>query len=149
MPYTQILYHIVFRPKDSQPVINETYERDLFAYLVATCRNMNCHVHRINAMPDHIHLLVSLHPMVPLADFVRTIKIASGRFMKSQAHHFPLFTEWARGYCAITHSIKQRDVVIEYIKNQKEHHRKISFAEEFKKLLEEYHIDYEEKYLPK
>ena len=100
----------------------------------------------MNGMEDHIHIFSDLHPTVSLGDYVKDIKIASNLWMK-ESGKFPLFEGWQDGYGAFTYSIKEKDIIINYIKNQKEHHKSESFYDEYKRLLEEHGIEFDEKYL--
>ena len=93
-----------------------------------------------------MHILSGLHPTVSLADFVKDIKVAGSGWIKRQ-RLFPRFSHWQEGYGAFTLSIAEKNAVIEYIKNQQEHHKKLSFRDEFRKLLEEAGIEFDEKYL--
>lgn len=147
MAYTKLIYHIIFRPHDSQPVINEEHEKDLYMYVFGFCKNHDCKLFRINGMPDHLHLCVALPPTVVVADFVHDIKIATGNFMRANRDKFPHFVAWARGYCALTYSEKDRNTVCEYIRNQKNHHRKFTWREEYIAFLQEAGIEYDERYL--
>ena len=97
-------------------------------------------------MPDHIHIFSDLHPSVCLSDFIKNIKVASNLWMKDSGK-FPLFKGWQESYGAFTYSIREKDMIIEYIKNQKEHHQKESFFDEYKRLLIENGIEFDEKYL--
>ena len=81
-----------------------------------------------------------------LADYIKDIKIASSGWIKGQGK-YPNFEGWAGGYAAITIAHSDRDNIIEYIKNQKEHHKTESFIDEYRRLLKEYGIDFDEKYL--
>ena len=85
-------------------------------------------------MEDHIHILSDLHPSIALADYIKDIKIASSKWMKEN-NLFPLFNGWGIKYCALTYSYKERDILINYIKNQREHHKKESFSDEIERLL--------------
>jgi REP element-mobilizing transposase RayT len=96
---------------------------------------------------DHIHLLVCLHPTIALSDFVKDIKVSASKWIKTN-ESMPDFANWQDGYAAFTHSIKEKNVLIEYVGNQEEHHRKLPFREELKRLLKEAGIAYDEKYLP-
>lgn len=87
-----------------------------------------------------------LHPSVRLSDFVKDIKVASNIWMKDSGK-FPLFYGWQDAYAAFTYSIREKDTIIEYIKNQKEHHKKETFFDEYKRLLTENGIKFDEKYL--
>ena len=147
MAYTQIVYHIVIRPKDSKPVFPPEYERELFAYMVGVLQARKSHVYRINGMPDHIHLLISLHPTIALADLVRDLKIACGNFLRSHPDKFPKFTLWGETYGAVTCRYDDIETVRQYIIRQKEHHTKVSFADEFKQFLAENGIELDA-YLP-
>jgi putative transposase len=89
-----------------------------------------------------------LHPSVSLENYIKDIKVASSIWLKSK-RDYPLFKGWAEGYAAITISIEEKDKVVEYIKNQKEHHKKVSFIDEYKKFLIDNGIEYNEKYLMK
>jgi hypothetical protein len=92
-------------------------------------------------------LLSDLHPSIALADYVKDIKVASSLWMK-QNGKFPLFTGWADGYCALTYAWRDKDMIIYYILNQQEHHKEKSFAEEYRRLLDEYGIIIDERFFP-
>jgi putative transposase len=95
---------------------------------------------------DHIHILSDLHPSVSLSDYIKDIKVASSLWMK-ECGYFPAFEGWQDGYGAFTYSIREKDKVINYIKNQKEHHKSETFYDEYKRLLIESGIGFDEKYL--
>lgn len=100
-----------------------------------------------NSIKEHIHILSDLYPTIAFADFVRDIKTASSIWLKEKIE-FPKFDGWADGYAAITYAYKDKDVIINYIKNQQEHHKHFSFEEEYQKLLEEHNIVIDERYFP-
>jgi putative transposase len=118
----------------------------LYKYIWGIIRNKKCSLYRINGSKDHLHLLSDLHPTIALADFVKEIKVVSSIWLKQNVK-FRNFDGWAEGYGAFTISHKDRDRIIEYIKNQKEHHRTETFIEEYKKILREFGIDYDERYV--
>ena len=103
-------------------------------------------MYRINGVEDHIHILSSLHPTIALADLIKNIKVATSIWIKEN-NIFPKFNGWQQSYGGFTYSINEKDILIDYIKNQEEHHKKITFKEEFISLLNEHGIDYDEKYL--
>ena len=144
--FRQIYYQIVFSTKHRKPVLVEEHEDQLYKYIWGIVKNKNCRLYRINGMPDHIHLFVDLHPSVSLSNFVKDIKIASNGWIK-QSGLFPDFEEWQSGYGAFTYSEKDKDALINYIKNQKEHHKHESFEDEYKNLLRANGIEFDEKYL--
>jgi putative transposase len=144
--YKQIFYQIVFGTKHREPTIAETFEQELYKYIWGIIHNKKCHLYRINSMPDHIHIFSDLHPTIPLADFIKDIKVSSSIWMK-ESEKFPDFNGWQEGYGAFTYSIREKDKIINYIKKQKEHHKKENFYDEFKRLLIENGIEFDEKYL--
>jgi REP element-mobilizing transposase RayT len=115
-------------------------------YISGIIDNKNCKLYQINGVEDHIHIFSDLHPTVCLSDFVKDIKVASSIWMK-EGDKFPKFEAWQIGYGAFTYSIRERDMIINYVKNQKKHHKKETFYDEFKRLLIENGVEFDEKYL--
>ncbi len=144
--YTQILYQIIFSTKDRGKVLKEGKRPELFNYIWGVIKNNNCHLYQINGVENHIHILTHLHPSVALAELVKDVKISSSIMIKEK-NLFPKFKEWQIGYGAFTYSIEAKERLIEYIINQEEHHRKITFVEEYKKILDEFKVKYDSKYL--
>lgn len=122
-------------------------QRDrLFKYISGILKNKKCHLYRINGVEDHLHIITHLHPAVALSSLVKDIKLGSSVFIKEH-NLFPGFNAWQQGYGAFTYSIKEKARLIEYVKNQEEHHERVGFREEYVCLLEEHGISFEEKYL--
>ncbi|MCH8878590.1 MAG: IS200/IS605 family transposase [Planctomycetes bacterium] len=144
--YTQIYYHIVFSTKNRAPVLGAARREDMFRYIWGIIKNKNCHVYRMNGLENHLHILTSLHPTECLADLVKDIKTGSSRWIRDN-RVFPHFSHWQEGYGAFTHSIADKDRLIEYIKRQQEHHRRESFEDEYRRLLKDAGIEFDEKYL--
>jgi REP element-mobilizing transposase RayT len=144
--HTQIYYHIVFSTKDRLPVLKGDRREDLFRYIWGIAKNYECHLYRINGTEDHVHVLTSLHPSVSLANLVKNIKASSSVWIKEDSV-FRSFSHWQDGYGAFTHSKGEVDALIEYIKGQAEHHRRTTFAEEYRKLLVEAGIEFDERYI--
>lgn len=86
-------------------------------------------------------MCVEIHPTIAVSEFVRIIKQESSKWLKEERNKFPLFDGWGNGYAGFTYSAADRPNVICYIKNQKEHHRKVGFREEFESLLMEFGLD--------
>ena len=145
--YRQILYHVVFRTKDSRKTIVPDHSKELYAYIMGIIRNKNCFLYRINGMEDHLHILSDLHPSIALADYMRDIKTSSSIWLK-QSGKFPDFNGWGEGYAALTYGWKDKEMIANYIKNQPEHHKKESFENELRRLLEEYEVVADERYFP-
>ena len=144
--YTQILYHIVFSTKERIPCLIEQNRERLYNYIWGIIKNKKSLLYRINGVDEHIHILSSLHPTICLSDFVKEIKACSTLWIKEN-NIFSDFTCWQIGYGAFTCSIKEKEVIINYIKNQKEHHKNISYQDEMKNLLSESKINFDERYL--
>ena len=144
--YRQIYYQIVFSTKNRETSISEEYEQDLYKYIWGIVNNHKCKLYRINSMPDHIHIFTDLHPTICLSDYVKAIKVASSIWMK-ETGNFNAFTGWQEGYGAFTYSNRERDMIIDYVKNQKKHHSTETFYDEYKRLLMEHEIEFDEKYL--
>ena len=137
-----MLYHIVFRPRNSEPVITTEHEELLYRYIWGFIKKKNCILYRIGGMPDHLHLLVQLPPTIAPSHFVHDLKLATNQFMSEHKEEFPRFTSWGKSFCALTCSESAKDTVVNYIKNQKAHHQKTSFRDELLALLRENHIEY-------
>ena len=144
MSHTHFLFHIVFGTKDRMPLISETWEKELYKYLGGIIRNHSGEPIEINGMPDHAHVLTRLDLKTPFPDFMRELKSSSSRWIRS--NHQPKFS-WQRRYGAFTVSESASDAVRKYIRNQKEHHQKRNFEEEYKSLLNNHKIAFDERYL--
>ena len=127
-------------------VLSKNRRDDLYKYISGVLENKKCHLYRIGGIEDHIHIVTHLHPTISLSDLVKDIKLSSSEFIKSNKL-FANFKGWQEGYGAFTYSIKQKDVLIEYVKNQEEHHRVKTFREEYLELLKEHGVEYNEKYI--
>ncbi len=144
--YTQILYHIVFSTKDRENTLLKERREDFFKYIWGVIQNKKSYLYRINAEADHVHILTHIHPSISLSDFIKTIKISSNLWIKEN-NKFKEFKGWQNGYGAFTCSVKEKDIIIEYIKNQENHPKKENSKNEYIRLLKEAHINFDHKYL--
>ncbi len=144
--YTQIIYHIVFATKNRERVLDKPRREDLFRYIWGIVKNHDGHLFRLNGVEDHVHILTSIHSTVAVADLVKAVKTGSAKWIKEN-NVFPQFGHWQEGYGAFTHSVREKDALIEYIKNQEEHHRRTDFLDEYRKLLNDADVEFDEKYL--
>ncbi len=144
--YTQILYQIVFGTKNRENTLTAPNRQELFKYIGGILKKKNCHLYHINGVEDHLHIVTHLHPSVALASLVKDIKLASSEYIKTSGL-FQKFGGWQDGYGAFTYTIKEKDRLIEYVKNQEEHHRIKTFREEYVELLNKHGIEFDEKYL--
>ncbi|MCL2104163.1 MAG: IS200/IS605 family transposase [Kiritimatiellaeota bacterium] len=145
--YRQIFYHIVFRTENSERTLPLEHCEELYRYMWGIVKNLDTHLYRINGMEEHIHLFTDLHPSVALASFVQKVKTASSLWLKRNPR-FPHFRGWAEGYAALTYAFKDKDTVINYIINQRKHHSKTPFSEEYRTLLLEAGVKIDERYFP-
>ena len=136
MSYTQTFYHIILRTHRSVPAIAEEHERELYSYMNGFINNVGGRLYRIGGMPDHVHLFVSLPATLAMSDFVRNLKVATSKWLKANPH-FPLFEGWTKEYAGFSYSLRDKDMIVNYIARQKEHHRQKTFAEEYRKFLTE------------
>jgi putative transposase len=144
--YTQILYQLVFSTKGREKTLIETGQEKLCRYITGVLKNKGCHLYRINALEDHIHIATHIHSSIALANLIKDIKLSASDFIKEK-RLFPRFAGWQTGYGAFTYSISAKENLIQYIMNQKEHHKNITFREEFIKLLKDHNIKYDARYL--
>jgi putative transposase len=144
--YTQLYVQLVFAVKHRQSLIKEEIRIDLQKYISGIISNQNHKILAIYVMPDHCHILVGLNPKDSISDLVRTIKSNSSKWVNETnlvKHRF----QWQEGYGAFTYGQSQIPNVIQYVLNQKEHHRKKTFKEEYSDFLKNFNIEHDEKYL--
>lgn len=144
--YTQIVYQIVFGTRNREHTLVGPNKEELYKYITGILKNKNCFLYIINGVEDHIHIVTHIHPSVALASLVKDIKMASTEYIK-QEKLFPRFNGWQNGYGAFTYTQKEIKRLIEYVKNQEQHHARKTFFEEYREFLKEHEIQFEEKYL--
>ena len=144
--FTQLLYHIVFSTKNREKLLNEVNREKLFRYIWGVLKNKHCVLYRINGVEDHLHIITHIHPAISVSSLIKDIKVSSSKWIKEE-NIFKGFDSWQVGYGAFTYSIKEKEVLINYVKNQESHHKSISFRDEFVELLKEHEIEFDEKYL--
>jgi REP element-mobilizing transposase RayT len=144
--YRQILYHIVFCICKRENTLPVNHHEALYKYIWGIIKKRRCVLYRINGTENHIHILSDLHPSVALSDYIKEIKTATNKWMK-ESGCFPRFTSWAEGYCALSYTYRDKEMIVNYIKNQKEHHQKVYFEDEYRTLLQEFGIEFDEHYL--
>jgi len=145
--YHQLLYHLVVRTKDSKKTIDLSQAKQLYAYIAGINKNKNSHLYRINGIEDHIHILTDVHPSIALSDFIRDMKVSTSIWMKN-CGYFPGFEGWSERYGAFTCSYADAGKIAEYISNQREHHKKEAFIDEYRRLIIESGITIDERYFP-
>ncbi len=148
MSYTKFLYHIVFRTKYGKNTIPEQHEKELFGYIMGIITNKKSKLYRIGGIENHIHLLVDIHPTFAVSDFMKELKEYSSKWLSNNSN-FPDFDGWAVSFAAFTYSLNDKQKVVNYIMNQKEHHKTVSFEDEYRQFLIENGIEIDERYFLK
>ena len=138
--------HLVFSTKNREPIITDTVRGSLHAYMATVLQNLNCHPVLINSVEDHIHLLFELARTVSVSQAVEDVKKSSSKWVKEQGSQFRNFA-WQAGYGVFAVSESNVEVVREYIANQREHHRKKTFQDEYRQFLERHRIAFDERYV--
>ncbi len=136
MSHTALTYHIIFGTYRRESVIVESHEKELYKYIFDFAKERGVFVWRIGGMPDHIHILCDIPANMAVADFTKRLKGESSKFMKVNPH-FPRWIRWAERYGAFTVDASLRETRRQYIMKQKEHHRNLSFADEYRLFLRE------------
>jgi putative transposase len=138
--------HIVFSTKHRQKLITPAIEEELHAYLGGTCNGLQCPAIMVGGYTDHIHILCMLSKKLALAELVEKVKSHSSKWMKTKGNDLQNFY-WQNGYGAFSVNPAETDVVAMYIANQKKHHTKKNFQDEYREFLETYQIEYDERYV--
>lgn len=144
--FSQIYIQVVFAVQNRECMIQSSWEEELYKYISGIVRNKEQKMLAINGMPDHIHFFIGMKPSCCLSDLVREIKKSSNDFIKEK--RFSKFKfQWQEGYGPFSYSHSSLDNVIKYIMNQKEHHKKFTFREEYLDFLKKFEIDFKDEYL--
>lgn len=144
--YTQIYIQIVFAVKGRQNLISKENREELHKFITGIITNRGQKLFAVFAMPDHVHILVSMGPSVTISDLVRDIKAGSSKFINDKKWMNEKFN-WQEGYGAFSYSKSSVDSVVKYILNHEEHHKNKSFKNEYLDFLEKFEIQYDSKYL--
>ncbi len=138
--------HIIFSTKFRAPLIVESIENELYSYIGGICKQLECYPVKIGGYIDHIHILCMLSKKVPLIKLLEEVKAHSSKWIKTKDDSLKKFY-WQNGYGAFSVNPYEIDKVIAYIENQKEHHRKKTFQDEYRAFLKKYTVDFDEKYV--
>lgn len=144
--FSQIYIQIVFAVRNRKALINQNWEEQLHKYITGIVQNKGQKMLAVNGTSNHIHIFIGMKPTCCLSDLVREIKKSTNTFIKEK--HFTRFKfEWQEGYGSFSYSHSQLSDVIQYIENQKEHHKTRTFKEEYHALLNAFAIEFHEKYV--
>ncbi|MCW3092127.1 MAG: tnpA [Ferruginibacter sp.] len=138
--------HIIWSTKYRQHLVHPPFEADLHAYLGGICNRLECRPIKIGGFTDHVHLLCCLSKKITLIKLLEEVKCHSSKWMKTKDDSLKNFY-WQDGYGAFSVSPREVDVVSNYIANQHEHHRKTDFKDEYRGILRQYGVEWDERYV--
>ena len=144
--FSKVYYHIIFSTKGRLPILGKIIQTEAYNYICGIIKSEEGFVYAIGGTEDHIHLLCSLSSKKSISEMLQRIKGHSSRWINDNADSHQKFN-WQNGYGIFTVSHSQVDAVKKYILNQEAHHKKISFKDEFRLLLEKHDIDFKEEYI--
>jgi REP element-mobilizing transposase RayT len=144
--FSQIYLHFVLSIQYRQAIIPKTHKEELHKYITGLVRNRKAKMLAVNCMPDHTHLFVGYNPSIHIPDFIKEIKVESNKFITDKKWIKGKFN-WQESYGVFSYSHSHIDHVIKYINNQEEHHKKISFREEYLGLLRKFDISFDDRFL--
>lgn len=144
--YTQIHIHCIFAVKHRQALITKEWKERLHQYITGIVQNHNHKMIAINSMPDHLHMLFGMRPTQSLSDLMRIVKGDSSEWINNMKLTPGQF-RWQEGYGAFSYEKRKISVVAAYIGNQELHHAKKTFLQEYREFLDNFEIQYDEKYV--
>ena len=144
--YTRILYQIVFQTKHWEETLTKQNRERLFTFISGILIKKECFVYQVGGVENHIHIITHVHPNIAVSQLVKDIKLASTTLIRSE-RLFSHFKGWNEGFGAFTYTPEMIDNLIKYVLNQEAHHKKETPQEEYLRLLREFEIEFEEKYI--
>jgi putative transposase len=142
----QILVHLVFSTKDREPVLQDDIREELHAYIGGIVENHRGVLLKSGSVADHIHLLLAHPRTCSPADMVQEIKTGTSKWLKTKGTHYAAF-KWQGGYGMFSVSPSHRAAVEGYLGGQAQHHRTVTFQEEYRRLLRKYGVEFDERYV--
>jgi REP element-mobilizing transposase RayT len=143
---SSILIHLIFSTKNREPFLTPEIDAELYPYMASILKALKSPALIINGTSDHLHTLFSLSRVATVADVVEEVKTESSKWIKRIGIEFQHF-HWQSGYGAFSIGQSQVSTVKRYISRQKQHHRRITFQDEYRKFLKAYDVKYDERYI--
>ncbi|QBZ98572.1 IS200/IS605 family transposase [Flavobacterium sangjuense] len=144
--YNQIHIQFVFAVKHRNGLIHTTFKEELYKYIAGIIKFHNHKLLAINGMPDHLHILIGMRPTQSISDLMQDIKGSSSKWI-NQKKFLKVKFEWQEGYGAFSYSKSQVNIVVDYIKNQEQHHANKTFQEEYLEFLKIFEVEYDARYI--
>lgn len=143
---SRVLVHLVFSTKNRERFLSPAIQSELHPYLAGTLDNIECPSLQVGGIEDHVHLLFGLSRTRTIAEVAEVVKTSSSKWIKSKGPSFGQF-HWQSGYGAFSVSQSNASAVVAYIRDQAQHHKKLTFQDEFRRILEKYLVRYDERYV--
>ena len=144
--YTQIHLQLIFAVQNRISLIDEKWETQLYKYLTGIIQNHDHKMLIVNGMPDHLHLVIGMRPVQSLSNLMQIVKKDSSKWINDNQFVKGKFS-WQEGYGAFSYSKSQLPRLINYVQNQKLHHKKKTFQQEYVGFLDKFEVEYENRYL--
>ncbi len=144
--YVALYYHLVFSTKNREPWIGQEIEDRVWAYIGGIARENAMQAIRVGGMTDHVHILTSIPKTMAVSTALQLLKGGSSKWIHDEFPRLAKFA-WQDGYGAFTVGKKQVEDVVAYIMNQREHHRRKTFQEEYREMLHQHGVEFDERYI--
>ncbi len=144
--YSQIYIQAIFAVQNRNALIKPVWEEELYKYITGTVQNKGQKMLAINGTSNHIHFFIGMKPTCCLSDLIREVKKSSNAFI-NEKRFSPFRFQWQQGFGAFSYGHSQLTDVIQYIGGQKEHHKKITFRDEYLAFLKALEIEFKDESL--
>lgn len=144
--YSQLYNHFVFAVRNRDNLILSTWKEELYKYMTGIITNRGCKVICIGGVEDHIHILIGMSTDISPAALMAEVKRSSTQWINSK-HFIKCHFSWQEGFGVFSYARSAISNVAKYIENQEKHHKKKTFKEEYLKILQDFDIDYDERYV--
>jgi len=144
--YRKVNLQIVFAVKNRKAMLHKSWRPQLFQYIAGTINQRRHYSLAVNGVEDHIHIFLDYNCNELIKDLVRELKKSSNAYIKDNKL-CPYKFEWQSGYGVFSHGFREKDKMINYIKNQEIHHRQRTFQEEYLSLLKSYEVEFQNEYV--
>jgi putative transposase len=143
---SKVYVHITFSTKNRQHLIDDDIKDSLFEYLGGICKGLDCNPLKIGGFHDHIHIICILSRKIAQMTLLEELKKQSSKWIKTKGQPYSDFY-WQSGYGIFSVNPTETDIVVNYIINQEEHHKKVTFQDEYRAFLKKYNVEYDERYV--
>ncbi len=143
---SKVYVHITFSTKNRKKLIDDEIKSSLFEYLGGVCKGLECNPIQVGGYKNHIHVACLLSKKITQMKLMEEIKKRSSKWIKTKGRKYSNFY-WQDGYGIFSVNPAEINVVVNYIKNQEDHHKRLSFQDEFRAFLKKYSVEYDERYV--